>query len=366
MRSRQNILKQQIVLWICCFSFFVVKAQPQYLSEEAEISILTCGTGEEMYSFFGHSALRVKDDGHQMDVVYNWGMFDFNTEGFYSKFVKGDLLYYLDVDRFSDFIYHYTLDNREVVEQQLDLTYEQKMKIWEEINQQLRTERRFYTYEFIRNNCTTKIVDVLNDVLDEPLSVDFPSNQHSYRYILNEGLEKHYFEKLGINLLFGPSTNKDSELIFLPVKLKDALEYNQTKYLVSQKTLNKVENLPSQWWNTIYFLWGLVLVFAVGSFFKKGLWIYFTLTTLLGLFLLTISLYTHHVELHYNVLVLFFNPFFLLSLLLKSKKIFFIAVLLTVISLILMGYELMFVLSPLIFLHICYVMAFFLMRLKKN
>src|SRR5690554_4203420 len=90
MKKRQNILKQQIVWWICCFSFLFGQAQPQFLSEEAEISVLTCGTGEEMYTLFGHTALRVKDSKQQLDVVYNWGMFDFQTPDFYSKFVKGE------------------------------------------------------------------------------------------------------------------------------------------------------------------------------------------------------------------------------------------------------------------------------------
>lgn len=365
MRRRQNILKQQMLLWICCFSFFIVKAQPQYLSEKAEISVLTCGTGAELYSLFGHTALRVKDIEQQIDVVYNWGMFDFKTEGFYSKFVKGDLMYYLDVDRFNDFIYHYTLDNREVVEQQLDLTYEQKLRIWEEINQQLQSERRFYTYEFIKNNCTTKVVDVLNGVLEEVLPVDFPSNQHSYRFILNEGLDRHYFEKLGINLLFGASTNKDNELIFLPIKLKDALAYNQ-KYIKSQKVINKVDVLPSKWWNSIYFLWGLVLILTMGSRFKKGLWIYFLLTAILSVFLFTIGFYTHHVELRHNILILFFNPFYLLFFYIKLRKIFFAALILSLISLILMGWELFYVLSPLVVLHGVYIMALFLMQIKKN
>lgn len=365
MKNKQNIIKQQVLLWICCFSFFIVNAQPQYLSEKAEISVLTCGIGTELYTLFGHTALRVKDVGSDLDVVYNWGMFDFKTEGFYSKFVKGDLLYYLDVDRFSDFIYHYTLDNREVVEQQLDLTYEQKLKIWNEINQQLRSDRRFYTYEFIKNNCTTKVVDVLNGVLEEALPVDFPSNKHSYRFILNEGLDQHYFEKLGINLLFGASTNKNNELIFLPIKLKDALAYNQ-KYVKSQKILNKVDVLPSNWWNSIYFLWGLVLFLALGSCCKKGLWIYFSSIATLSVFLLIIGLYTHHVELHHNILILFFNPLYLLFLLIRSKIIFFTALFLSAFSLIFMGWELLYVISPLIVLHVVYLMALFLMQIKKN
>src|SRR5690606_2373657 len=139
-------IKQQILLWICCFSFLVGFTQPASLSNQAEISVLTCGIGDEMYTLFGHTALRVNDPAQNLDVVYNWGMFDFRTSNFYSKFVKGDLLYYLDVDRFSDFLYSYTLNNREVVEQVLDLSEREKEEIWTEINRQLKDDDRYYTY----------------------------------------------------------------------------------------------------------------------------------------------------------------------------------------------------------------------------
>lgn len=363
MKKRQNILKQQIVWWICCFSFLFGQAQPQFLSEEAEISVLTCGTGEEMYTLFGHTALRVKDSKQQLDVVYNWGMFDFQTPDFYSKFVKGDLLYYLDVSRFNDFLYHYTLDNREVIEQKLILTYDQKVKIWEDINGQLRTEDRFYTYEFIRNNCTTKVVDVLNKVLDQPLPTDFPSNNHSYRHILNEGLDDHYFEKLGINLLFGYKTNKPNDLIFLPVKLKDAIAYDK-KILRSEIRLNQVTTPDKNSFNSIYLLWGIVLLTGFGCLSKKFRLIYFSLTTLFSLFLLAVSLYSHHIELNFNFLVLFFNPLFLLGLIFNLKRMVAFAALLSFTSLFFLGIELILVLSPLIVLHFLYVLAFFL--IMKN
>ncbi|HLV51893.1 MAG TPA: DUF4105 domain-containing protein [Flavobacterium sp.] len=365
MKKKQNIIKQQIVLWICCFSFLFGQAQPQFLSEEAEISVLTCGTGEEMYALFGHTALRVKDSKQQLDVVYNWGMFDFQTPDFYSRFVKGDLLYYLDVDRFNDFIHHYTLDNREVIEQKLILTYDQKIKIWEEINGQLRSDDRFYTYEFIRNNCTTKVVDVLNKVLEQPLPTDFPSNNHSYRYILNEGLDNHYFEKLGINLLFGYKTDQSNDLIFLPVKLKDAIAYDK-EILKSEIKLNQVVVTDKNSFNSIYLLWGMVLLSGIGCFFKKARWIYFFVTALFSLFLLAVSLYSHHIELHFNVLVLFFNPVFWLGLIRKSVKIFVFAVVLSFISLFFMGGELISILLPLIVLHFSYILAFFLIKKDEN
>ncbi len=355
--------KQQIALLVCCFSFITLAAQPETLSENAEISVLTCGTANEMHTLFGHTALRIKDVDQNLDVVYNWGMFDFRTPNFLSKFVKGNLLYYLDVDPFNDFLYNYTVDNREVVEQVLNLSYTEKLNIWTEINRQLKGTDRYYTYGFIRNNCTTKVVDVINKAVKKPLNTDFPENNHSYRYILNEGLNQHYFEKLGINLLFGYATNKQADLIFLPVKLKDGITFNKN-ILKSQETLNTVTNTSANNLNSVYTLWVIVAVVFVGVFNKKCRLVYFSLTALFSLFLVAVCVFSNHVELQFNALILFYNPIFMLAIILKNKKLLFLATFITVIGLIFMGLELTVVAAPLIVLNLGYIMVLFLCRSK--
>lgn len=353
--------KQQIVLLVCCFSFMCIQAQPATLSENAEISVLTCGTGDEMYTLFGHTALRIKDTDQNLDVVYNWGMFDFRTPNFLSKFVKGNLLYYLDVDSFNDFVYNYTVDNRVVVQQQLNLTYDEKSKIWTEINRQLKGDDRFYTYGFIRNNCTTKVVDVINKSVNKPLNPDFPSNNFSYRYILNEGLNQHYFEKLGINLLFGYSTNQPTDLIFLPVKLKEGITYNN-HLLQSQQVLNNVTLSNKSSLNTIYTLWVVVLIVAAGVFNKRVRTAYFCLTALFSLFLGAIWIFSSHFELQFNVLILFFNPLICIGLFVNQRKLINFGIFLSVVSLFFIGLELLKVMTPLIVLNLIFIAVLFLIN----
>lgn len=366
MNNLVSKFKQQIVFLICCFSFITAAAQPETLSEKAEISVLTCGTANEMHTLFGHTALRIKDVDQNLDVVYNWGMFDFRTPNFLAKFVKGNLLYYLDVDSFNDFLYNYTADNREVVEQELNLSYTEKSKIWTEINRQLKGNDRYYTYGFIRNNCTTKVVDVINKSIEKPLSADFPSNNHSYRYILNEGLNHHYFEKLGINLLFGYPTNKTADLMFLPVKLKDGIAFNKN-ILKAEQTINKVNNINiKSSLNSIYTLWFVVAIALIGLLNKKSRLIYFFVSAVFSLFLIAVSVYSNHAELQFNALILFFNPLFLIGLLLKNKKIIIFATVLTAMSLVFMGLELIMVAMPLVVLNLGYIMVLFLRKSACN
>ena len=67
----------------------------QTLSEEARISLLTCSPGEELYARYGHTALRICDPQNDMDITFNYGIFDFNTDHFYWKFVRGETWYEL-------------------------------------------------------------------------------------------------------------------------------------------------------------------------------------------------------------------------------------------------------------------------------
>ncbi|PZR20098.1 MAG: hypothetical protein DI539_11760, partial [Flavobacterium psychrophilum] len=83
------------------------------LSDKAGITLLTCGPGKELYSVFGHTAIRVYDPATRFDVVYNFGTFDFDTPNFYPKFVKGDLQYFASASSYEDFVYTYQYYNRD-------------------------------------------------------------------------------------------------------------------------------------------------------------------------------------------------------------------------------------------------------------
>jgi len=93
------------------------------LSQDAQVSVFTCDRGSELYSTFGHTALRINDPNNALDIVYNYGCFDFRTENFYLKFVKGDLQYYVNVTSYEDFVFEYKLDRRQVIEQTLNLPF---------------------------------------------------------------------------------------------------------------------------------------------------------------------------------------------------------------------------------------------------
>ncbi len=198
---------------------------------ELRISLLTCSPGTELYSTFGHSALRVVDKSTGTDIIYNYGVFDFNDPDFYAKFVRGKLLYYLDQENFGDFLYNYSADNRSVSEQVLQLTCSEKKDMQQFLFTNLRPENRNYKYDFLFDNCTTRLRDlVMKKSGKNYLTTDILSNQPtSFRnhihYYLN--MNRMHWSKLGIDLLLGAKLDRlmtADEAMFLPDYLEKGFD----------------------------------------------------------------------------------------------------------------------------------------------
>ncbi len=121
------------------------------LSPSAELSVITCGpSDEDLYATFGHSAFRIQDIPNKIDRVYNYGTFNFNTPNFYTKFVRGKLLYQLSAYDFSSFLYSYHQEERWVRGQVLDLTPEDVQKVFDFLENNAKPENRLYKYKFFR------------------------------------------------------------------------------------------------------------------------------------------------------------------------------------------------------------------------
>ncbi|MCG2611239.1 DUF4105 domain-containing protein [Flavobacterium sp. SM15] len=306
-----------VSLLITFLSVYKIQAQAPVLSSSAKISLLTCGTGNELYSIYGHTALRIWDPVNQIDVVYNYGTFDFHTSNFYLKFIKGDLQYFVSTSSFADFTYAYVYDNRDIYEQVLNLTGQQKQRIFNELDTVLSSEKRFYTYKFIDRNCTTMVADLINQALPEKISTKIPDTEKTYRNILYGYLDNHFYENLGINLMFGLKTDKQSDKLFLPIELMQGVNLsknNNGKLVLEEKTVfKKMENGEgkSLWNNYITFALTILLLIALSGKRKFQI-IWLTLCGLLGLFFSLVGCYSFHKEVLWNYNVLLMNPVFLL------------------------------------------------------
>ena len=296
------------------------------LSKHTLTSVITCDTGHESYSLFGHTAIRIKDIENNLDVVYNYGAFDFDTPNFVFKFTKGDLQYFAVAHSFTDFMNEYTYEQRSVYEQELIIPLAFKQRLFDNLNTALASEERYYTYKFIDKNCTSMVVDMLNKTLGSNVIVKKTNTDKTYRTILYPYFENSFYEKLGTSIIFGKKVDKLGTQIFLPLELQKSLKgiqfENHPICKENKILLDYTKKTASPWWDSIYtFVFLLVFIIVLN---KKSIDLLYLVTMgLLGVFFSFVGFYSFHQELSYNYNVLLFNPTLLLLLYfqyIKNKK----------------------------------------------
>jgi hypothetical protein len=323
LRMKTAVLKKIFVCIILLSSIYNSAAQNVLLSKSASISIMTCGTGNELYSLFGHTAIRVRDIENNLDIVYNYGAFDFDTPNFAMQFTKGDLDYFIVNNRYIDFINQYNYEKRDVYEQELNIPLKLKQELFENLAQSMLSDERLYQYKFIDNNCTSKVVDVINKTLKAKIITKKGDTDQTYRSILFPYFNNHFYEKLGTSIVFGTKVDQTGSKIFLPFELQKSLkliQYQNQPLCKENKTiLNFEEETPASWWNNSYtylFILGFVTMIN-----KKSVdYVYLSILSLLGLLFVFLGFYSSHQELGYNYNILLFSPLILAVLYFAKTK----------------------------------------------
>lgn len=177
--------KKILLLIILSFLAFEIKAQQQKLSDEAEISVLTIDPGTSLNDAFGHNGFRIKDRIFHIDLVFNYGVYDFDTPNFYTKFARGKLYYKIGLNYYEDFLESYILQNRSIKEQVLNLSQDHKQQLFDFLLNNYKPENQYYLYDFFYDNCATKIKDVIPIILKENISFNEPKGfkQETFREI---------------------------------------------------------------------------------------------------------------------------------------------------------------------------------------
>ncbi len=198
------------ILFVLLFFLVPTHSQESFLSEKAVISVLTCGPGADLYSSFGHTSFRIQDSEKGIDWIYNYGTFDFNTPNFYSKFARGKLLYSLSKQRLENFLYTYELENRWVKEQLLNLSSKEKNELFSFLEINYLPENRKYKYDFLYDNCSTKIPTILKEILGDELQFKTyqDSSSYTFRDLIQQNLIRNSWSSFGIDLALGAVIDK--------------------------------------------------------------------------------------------------------------------------------------------------------------
>ncbi len=327
------------LFFICTFAHLHICSFAQD-SSHIRISLLTCTPGEELYSTFGHSALRVIDSSSLNDIVFNYGTFNFDDDGFYLKFVRGKLLYYVSPENFEDFKYGYQETNRGITEQVLNLSAEEKIKIQQALFENIKEENKYYKYDFFFDNCTTRLRDIIVKYKKDSIAFTavMPAKTR-FRQAIHQYLDKNnkHWSKLGIDLLLGlpcDAVMTTTQSQFLPDNLMASLDSsNQKKQLVLKSTnLYTIDNSNNQKSLftplvvfAIFFLAIVFLSFSTNKWAIKFLQgfdgLFFFLIGAVGILFIFMWTSTDHAMCKYNFNLLWALPTHtLMAFFVRSKK----------------------------------------------
>lgn len=266
-------------LFIISFFLFLLTTSTSAsvkLSKDATISILTCSPGNELYSLFGHTGIRVVDKANNMDIVFNYGTFDFATQGFYFKFARGLLPYQLSCSEFRRFLSSYIYDERSVYSQTLNLDSIQKQYLMDLLVENYEPANREYLYNFLYDNCSTRVRDIIEKSTDNQITWIAQPSTKSFWNLLDEYLGRSPWIQWGIHTILGsPATSTATirEQMFLPDYLMyrlDSAAYNGTPLVQPIETIYEApeQDLSTPWYFSPFFVFAICTLALIT--FTKG------------------------------------------------------------------------------------------------
>lgn len=334
-----------VILFIFSFLFPAGGiAQSIQYADSVEVSLLTCEPGKAVYARFGHSALRIRDAVGR-DMSYNYGIFDFRTEHFYWKFLRGKTDYLLGAYPTEYFLEEYRERKSAVWEQVLNLTTAEKKKLIDLLNENYLPENRMYRYNFVYDNCATRPKVMVQNALDGVLNYNSAYSSDSYRQLISGFIADDAWLHLGINLVFGAQAEQKATRMgaaFLPVLLRNDLQHatvtgkpgeTNGRQLVKNTVrivgpfANTTKSTP--WWmhpiffSCIWLGWGILLSLKKQkrSFQSKSFdSVLYAVTALAGILIFMLSFFSDHPLVAANWNLLWLNPFNILPAILIWKR----------------------------------------------
>ena len=308
---------------------------------DVTISLLTMGTGSQVWELFGHNAIWIHDLVTNRDTVFNWGVFDLRSPGFLQRFLKGTMFYSMGGETMGEVIRDYRYWNRTVLAQELDLTTSQKDSILSAIRVNALPENINYRYDYFRDNCSTRVRDILDNALGGSLKkAAGESTPTTYRWHAIRLMQPQPAIMLGADIGLGrPSDLKLTKWqeMFLPQKLHDFVaglhvtdSAGVSRPLVKRQTvLFQSDRGPEPDAPPNFGSWALLGGIAIAALlawlgvaaitrgdwtrffasFVIGLWS--LVAGLLGIVLMLLWTVTDHVFAHQNENLLVFNPLWL-------------------------------------------------------
>jgi hypothetical protein len=335
------MIKNSLFLILLLLQFTLAFSQGSELSPVSKLSLLIVGTGEDLAAKFGHSAIRLQDPKLGIDEVYGYGTYNFEDPNFYLNFVRGKLDYTITRYPFKYFKRSYVIEQRWIKEQSLDLNLAQKQEIIAFLETNLLPQNRFYKYDFLFENCATKIPEVFEETLGSALQFDYSylENRYTFRQLIHQNLKVNSWSNFGIDLALGSVIDRKAtpyEHLFLPLYVYEQMKHTTLNGKPIVQSESVLLDIPPRKDQTLFFLtpvfWlGLFMVLVLFITYKdftknsRTRWLdvfLASVTGLAGLLILFLWFLTDHnaTKMNFNILWAF-APNIILAFYLSQKKL---------------------------------------------
>lgn len=357
-----------LLLLLCELNIFAQTRSltlPTDTADTWQVSLITCGPGVEVYNQFGHTAIRMKNVSRNIDLIYNYGIFSFNTPNFVLRFTLGKTDYLLGIQAYQDFVDWYAYCNRDVREQVLNLSIEEKNTLIGLLNENYKPQNRTYRYNFFYDNCATRPRDLIEKCLQSKLQyaddMTTTSTGQSFRSIVHEFTANNSWSQFGIDLCLGSEADKPISrraMMFIPLYLEKYFDkasilphernnnssrenknlvgeksngtyplITESKQLVTIPEADKVQKdtpfTPFRCATFMFIVTTVLTIYEIRS--RKSMWgfdlILFTAAGIAGCMLAFLATFSEHPTVSPNYLLFLFQPLHLLLLPWFIKKV---------------------------------------------
>lgn len=299
-------------------------------ADSVTVSLLTCSPGDEVYSLYGHTAIRYTDYNKDIDVAVNYGVFSFSKPFFVLRFIFGVTDYEMGIMPFNYFCEEYQSEGRTVYQQELNLTPQEKTKLRNALEENYQPQNRVYRYNYFYDNCTTRARDIIFSCIDG--NVVFAGGEETYpswRALTHKFNEEAPWARFGNDILLGVKSDVKTnrkEHQFLPYNLmhdfdgarivsRDGTEralVTKDKTIVNGGAMISAKGFRLRPSACAWIIFAIAVAITVAeAATRRRMWLFDALLmTLYGCVGLVVSLmfFSQHPTTSTNLQVLLFNP----------------------------------------------------------
>lgn len=319
------------------------------IADDVEVSLLTCGTGTEVYTMYGHSALRVQSKSVGVDLTFNYGTFDSFADNFILKFVRGRLPYRLSVSDYSQFLRSYQRAGRSVIENTIELDSTHTAQLIDLLRINYLPENRTYAYDFFYDNCSTRLWDIIDQATGGELQPGPLVTNYTYRDLISIYQQYYPWLDFGIQLIIGSRADRPADVReqtfipdFLQRHIKNASLQASSFVAANHEVLPDQVAAQQRSWFTPTLVFSLLLALEIFLVFIRqqgGIlrWydrIWWLVILIAGLIFTTFWIATDHAATHANYNLLWANPLVLFLFVKRQNIKKWVAIILLILSLI--------------------------------